>query len=428
LPQPIQGFHAARSRRRGGVPKPGASDELLISDCTFLNNSCKDGGAVYNKGILAVKDSTFDGNHAERHGAAIRTSGGSLILIGNSFTGNTWASGMNGGAVYFTGDGAYIDEGGNTASDNVGGSYECNGSYDGTCTIFIGNEAGPIDPSIDAYDAFGVSMLYGSVDQASRTSFAPSDWISGWQDYIEPLNLDGSGDVDSQDMNNAEMRSSGSVTSAVGSPVATLSGSPRLYIRDLTDGWENVEFTFYANFMADLRDPQVSYAGFTMGTRSGHYTRPDPKCDGTTYFAKIYRLTGEVGFQKEYFDGGTGQKVYSSSSRQSYFDTTMPLDTWIGMKFVLYTMTSGSVKLEIYVDETDGLNGGEWYLAHQLEDAPNNWPVSSSYDPTLLTTNNCTVQDGDPILGSMPDSFIRIDYSTIEFKSASIRRIDGTPL
>ena len=45
----------------------------------------------------------------------------------------------------------------------------------------------------------------------------------------------------------------------------------------------------------------------------------------------------------------------------------MPLDTWIGLKYVVRTIeSSGNVKFELYLDTTNGENGGSWKKVNEF--------------------------------------------------------------
>jgi hypothetical protein len=71
----------------------------------------------------------------------------------------------------------------------------------------------------------------------------------------------------------------------------------------------------------------------------------------------------------------------------------MPYNTWIGYKYVVYDLPDGNVKLELYMDLTDGLNGGDWKKVNELIDTGSNFGVDGTaakpgLDPALRLTNS----------------------------------------
>lgn len=72
---------------------------------------------------------------------------------------------------------------------------------------------------------------------------------------------------------------------------------------------------------------------------------------------------------------------------------SLPYNTWIGYKLVVYDMTNGNVKLELWYDPTDGLNGGTWTKINEFIDTGSNFgvkgiPCASGISPTLKLTND----------------------------------------
>jgi len=182
-----------------------------------------------------------------------------------------------------------------------------------------------------------------------------------------------------------------------------------------------VEFTAYGKYVRDINP--LSYSGLTLVARSGHATYASDPCSAAGYYARIYADSGEVAFQKEYYhDTGDIGKVYSNSIRKNFFDGGIPRDTWIGMKFILYTVPgTNSVQLELWLDQTNKTDGGEWILVHQYLDEEGSWPANKP------VPDSCSVvTDGKAILGPRDSCFLRIDASEVHWKDASIRRIDPT--
>lgn len=115
-------------------------------------------------------------------------------------------------------------------------------------------------------------------------------------------------------------------------------------------------------------------------------------------------------------------KFYSATNRATYFPNgKLPEQTWIGMKFIVYTIPNTSdVQLELWIDETDGLNGGTWVKVHSFIDSPDKWFVSGG----AQLPSECTiVPNGSPVLGARDDCFLRTDSSIVKWKKASVRKI-----
>jgi hypothetical protein len=64
---------------------------------------------------------------------------------------------------------------------------------------------------------------------------------------------------------------------------------------------------------------------------------------------------------------------------------SFPKDQWIGMKFVVFNIVgTNSVQLELYVDLTDGVNGGSWNLVHSFVDSQGAMPAKSSVPTSVI--------------------------------------------
>lgn len=395
--------------------------ELLVDGSAFRNNGANNGGAIYSKGDLKVADSTFEDNTAT-YGGAIKMSGGSLDLSGSTFVNN--GSTKTGPAIaYYSSSADFVDGGENVGFGNFAAikSEECNGFYSsGTCTDFYAPPAF-LAPSTIEFDAHGSLLAYKSCDPASSAIACGSDWASEWGSY--DMILDGAMDVDPFDAR-ATMRGSGSISTSAGSDAAVFRQSPRLYVAqgDGDPGWENVEFTAYGMYVADpLTRP---YSGLTLAARSDHAYYKDDGCAAPTYYAKIYRDTGSVAFIKEYYHDDANESVYADSVQAPLFEGRIPFGSWIGMKFVVLTVPGTSdVLLELYVDLTDGEDGGAWELVHSHVDVPGSWLAA---EPVPAQCEDLT-DAGETILGPRAHCFFRAsgydDGTEVHWKKGSIRNV-----
>lgn len=111
--------------------------------------------------------------------------------------------------------------------------------------------------------------------------------------------------------------------------------------------------------------------------------------------------------------------MYSNSERVDFFSGGLPLGDWIGMKFVVYTLSGGRVKLELYLDLDEGKSGGDWKLVHSMIDSPGEWTTSKSIP------SRCSVQNGETVQGAKNYCFLRSDGdgTMVVWRKASIRNI-----
>ncbi|WP_292888460.1 right-handed parallel beta-helix repeat-containing protein [Methanobrevibacter sp. UBA212] len=74
------------------------SYSLIVNNTLFSENEAIDGGTIYNTGYLQVWDSDFEDNTAKGYGGAIFTNGNNAEIYNSSFTGGF--SEKDGGAIY----------------------------------------------------------------------------------------------------------------------------------------------------------------------------------------------------------------------------------------------------------------------------------------------------------------------------------------
>lgn len=273
-------------------------------------------------------------------------------------------------------------------------------------------------------DQFGIKMLYPS------TLTNPRDWFCNWDQGVE--RKFGFGSVGSTD---PELMFRGNGTYTIYGSDHPLKGQmkvigscPRIYVRGspketdvLPNGipkWGNVEVTFYA--LTSHSGSNVSYAGIESCVRTNHC--PDSLICSTRGYGCKLNFDGRCQFEKE-TGHGKGEKQTSNVYPFGQ-GNRMPLNVWIGMKFVCRSCDHGTkVNMECYLDMTDGLNGGQWVKWHDFTD----------YDGWSSDTNSCCATHKGkvllpPYMTSNYSVYLRTDGlingGTQFYKKFSIREID----
>ncbi len=275
-----------------------------------------------------------------------------------------------------------------------------------------------IQSQTNTLDKFGIKELY-------RTTPGGREWFSTWDNgharsWVGPY-------YDPDDPMLWTKGSEGSY-STDGNGILKISGSaPRLFIidPDRVKSWHNVEITVYG---MRISDKNIAAAGIEAFARTNHVKSTD-YCD-TRGYAGGFRYDGNIQFMKEI----KHDTSYAYAATKSKWSGGMPYNQWIGYKFVIYDLPDGNVKLELYSDATDGLNGGNWVKETEFTDNGNNFgvgytPCASDIDPALRLTssdNRPGSEGGAPNL----DVYFKSDgvgTNGLLFKKASVREIDPLP-
>ena len=137
--------------------------------------------------------------------------------------------------------------------------------------------------------------------------------------------------------------------------------NPRMYVYDprVERQWGNVEITMY---FKRINDSDIDYAGMEAVARTNHLDdRGGGQCDTRGVAARV-RNDGHVDFEKE-----TAHPQSESVRDRTEYPDGLPENRWIGYKFLVYDESDG-VHLELWLDSSEGRDGGEWRLVNSLID------------------------------------------------------------
>ena len=292
----------------------------------------------------------------------------------------------------------------------------------------------------NALDTFGVKKIYKTKEGSVEWNSA--HWANGvargisWDgDPYDPLNWtdnrsDGNADPFFQIDGNGvmQMRSVG----------------PRFHINSLTSWapktqfYKNVEFTAYYRKISTSSEP--AYGGMVLGVRSGplgHASSGGNNCDASTYYAR-FRHDGKWDFEKEWKHPGSYYQSQGILGKQTplFNGNLLPVNEWIGMKFIVYNETETSVKMELYIDTLshgDVSGGGVWEFVDSATDDGTSWS-GASYGASAIEgceTYNGLINAYDAILEGHGIALMRTDgiennVVQAEYKNVSVREIDFT--
>ena len=226
------------------------------------------------------------------------------------------------------------------------------------------------EPAPAEWDIFGISKIYPTSENG-REFF--SNWDNGEK---RVLTFNARDSVDSELI----LKGKNPKLTIHGNGVATLEGNdpklianPRIYIYDeqKQKTWNNVEITFYQKRINE--HTPLSYSGLNVGARSEHQDFSDENLSHSETYYGRFTNDGRVQFVKEIEHGS----AYVNSSEEKYPWNTpggnLPVDAWIGLKYTVRTVeSSGDIKFELYMDTSNGLQGGSWNKVNEFTE-DGNW-------------------------------------------------------
>lgn len=197
---------------------------------------------------------------------------------------------------------------------------------------------------------------------------------------------------------------------------------PRMYVVDTLQlkSWHNVEITVYGKRVSDSGTP---WGGIMSYARTNHMI-DNNSCDTRGYGGR-FKYNGEIDFEKEI----SHNKVYSQTESKNFWKSNLPRNIWIGYKFIVYDLSNNSVKLELWLDTTDGLNGGYWTKINEFIDNGTNFGSEESCKTNV--SSYIPLSNNDSRIGSESRRanlavYFRSDDVGIDgllYKKASVREI-----
>ena len=259
-------------------------------------------------------------------------------------------------------------------------------------------------------DAHGVTMLKPSISGGMA-------WTSDWS----TSRTFGFG----FDPKDPWMEGRGSGTYKAGGGELKLSGStPRLYVQDPSNASSGVTSRSRPTSRRS-NDFGSAYDGITAVARTSHL--PDSNSCDTSGLTSRFRNDGHIDFEKE-----TAHPSSKTVVNKTQWSGGLPKNVWIGYKYLVFDLPNGNVRLEAWIDTTDGANGGSWKLLNSFEDTGTNWATGgtackSGIDPAMKLTNAPSRAGSETGKPNASVYFRSTDVGTdgLVLKKASVREIDA---
>jgi hypothetical protein len=174
----------------------------------------------------------------------------------------------------------------------------------------------------------------------------------------------------------------------------------RIHVDSPKGEWKNVEMSGYFKLL-DGEDQ------FTLIARHGPSYHDDGGCDAYGYYGMV-SAQGDAFFKKKTYHHGGG---YTDNAAVAENVVGELKDRWVGIKFMVYDLDGGDVKLELWIDDGDETN---------------NWKKVTEYvdDGEWETAESHCDRPEDYIIHSGTRASFRVDDTKFEFKKLSVREIE----